>query len=548
MSLTINTNISGLIAQSSLKSSTISLNNAIERMTTGFKINNAKDNAAGYSIANNMSVKLSSYDIAVDNVSLGVNLLDTASSSVELVSSHLQRIRDLSEQAANGTYGEESLRSIQAEIEARILEIDRVMSTTEYNGIKLFSGIETNINDGSGEDIYEANRVLNQTTFVSGETYYLTDVNDLLKLEELVNSGENTVGVTFELLNNIDMDGVSFRGIGDNYANRFRGTFDGNGHIISNLTINSSGDAVGLFGVSYGTIRALGLENCDITGNNEVGGITGGNAGSISECYVSGSINGNSFVGGLVGNNTTGTISKSYSNSSVTGTEGIGGLVGSVYSGSNISECYATGGITGTNYIGGLVGYADQTPNISGYFDLQSTGQSSGIGVGNYSGTVSGVNTSELENLINQGVLPCFDYGVDAGGDKDESVKTIVLQVGIDSTDNSKISFDTDFTFGLFIDVTVENGAKNAIGDIDEILDIVSKKQTEFGSIQNRLDSVLDSLSISIENLTSSLSTIKDADIAEESSSYIKSQILQQASATLLSTANQNPSIALQLV
>ena len=109
MSLTINTNLSSFIAQSSLKSSTSSLNQAIERMSTGFKINHAKDNAAGYSISQSMSSKLSSYEVALDNASFGLDLLNTATSGLNLISSHIQRIRDLAEQASNGTYGASSL-------------------------------------------------------------------------------------------------------------------------------------------------------------------------------------------------------------------------------------------------------------------------------------------------------------------------------------------------------------------------------------------------------------------------------------------------------
>ena len=127
----LNTNLGSLIVQSNLNKSTNSLNTAIERMTTGFKINHAKDNAANYSIVKNMSVDLSSYDVALDNVMLGSNIIDTALSSLGLVTEHLQRIRELAEQAANGTYGADSLNAIQSEINARAAEIKRVMTNTE---------------------------------------------------------------------------------------------------------------------------------------------------------------------------------------------------------------------------------------------------------------------------------------------------------------------------------------------------------------------------------------------------------------------------------
>jgi flagellin len=77
---------------------------------------------------------------------------------------------------------------------------------------------------------------------------------------------------------------------------------------------------------------------------------------------------------------------------------------------------------------------------------------------------------------------------------------------------------------------------------------MLSEKATQLGAVQNRLESALESTTVAVENLVSSRSTLRDADIAKESSSYIKAQILQQASATLLATANQSPSIALQLI
>ena len=121
----------------------------------------------------------------------------------------------------------------------------------------------------------------------------------------------------------------------------------------------------------------------------------------------------------------------------------------------------------------------------------------------------------------------------------------IGLQVGIDSSDSSRISFTIGF--GLSgLSSNIEN--IGMLDKIDKMLSTVSAKQTEFGAVQNRLESVIESIGINIENLTSSQSTIRDADIAEESSEYIRNQILQQAAATLLATANQTPSIALQLL
>lgn len=283
MALTINTNLGALIVQKNLDDATKALNQSIERMTTGYKINSAADDAAGYAVATKMDTQLSSITVAQDNVAIGSSLLSTAESNYDLITTHLQRIRDLTEQAANGTYGQDSIDAIVAEINARWEEIDRISANTEYNGIKLLDGSQAG-------------------------------------------------GITLQV--GIDS------------------------------TVNSQ----------------LALD-----------------AGLFAEA-------------------------------------------------------------TGEELMG-----VNQT-TFTGYF------------------TVGGAN-----------------YG-------------------------------------------------DALDAVDAALEEVTTRQTQIGAMQNRLDSAADALDVQYSNVTSSLSTIKDADIAEESSNYIKAQILQQASASLLATANQTPSIALNLI
>ena len=138
----------------------------------------------------------------------------------------------------------------------------------------------------------------------------------------------------------------------------------------------------------------------------------------------------------------------------------------------------------------------------------------------------------------------------------------MVLNWWIDSTANSSIKLAADLfsnseastlmgvdgatLLGYF--VAGGTDYNTALDAIDLAIDTVSTRQTQIGSYQNRLESASDALTVQFENVTSSLSTIKDADVAEESSAFIKAQILQQASASLLATANQAPSIALNLI
>ena len=203
--------------------------------------------------------------------------------------------------------------------------------------------------------------------------------------------------------------------------------------------------------------------------------------------------------------------------------------------------------MTRKSNVGGLVGEGDNLILTNCYYDTISSGQTTGIGkIGTtITGNVNGVSSTELNDLIENGILNKINpiKGMNIYG------QNFTIQIGIDSSDNSKITFNTEFSFAnLSLDLTSADSARDALSQIDDYIKQINEKQTELGSAYNRLDSAIESIGVNIENLTSSQSTIRDADIAEESSEYIRMQILQQASATLLATANQTPSIALQLL
>ena len=119
---------------------------------------------------------------------------------------------------------------------------------------------------------------------------------------------------------------------------------------------------------------------------------------------------------------------------------------------------------------------------------------------------------------------------------------------GISNDANYKIGLKLNFGINYALDITTEAGAKKALSEVDNMLKYLQGSQTDIGSTQNRLLSVLDEISVQYENLVSSRSTLRDADLAKVSSKYLRNQIMQQAATTLLSVANQNPSIALGLI
>ena len=140
MAITVNTNIPSLTAQKSLNKATNAMNTAMERMSTGYKINSSKDDAAGLAVATNLAYKASSFKVAQDNAQMGQSMLDTTEGVLDVIKDNLTRVRDLTEQAANGTYGTDALTAINSEISARLDEITRVSDSADFNGKLLLAG------------------------------------------------------------------------------------------------------------------------------------------------------------------------------------------------------------------------------------------------------------------------------------------------------------------------------------------------------------------------------------------------------------------------
>ncbi len=719
--LSINTNISSIVAQRSMTTSTTKLNQAIERLTTGYKINHAGDNAANYSIATEMTSKINSCNVAQDNIGMGMNLVSVAQETVSQMQSRASKLHALITQARNGTYGETSLNAINLEAAALVAEIDRAYKNAEYDGISMIQKFKPEVPDGIGltselkprDDGFLVDpktyddAVVNAMThvkeinsFESGVTYAIGDLEDLIKFRTLVNGGQNGAGSTFVMCDDIDMSSIeNWVPIGQAYDS-FSASFDGNGHIISNLkqTINGNEKGSGLFFYCQGSVKNLGIINADIniikgknsgiicghggsvsncfakgninasanvnilggvvgkiiannkvknsyfegnitgsatnvggvcgyvngyvddcyakgniSGKNNVGGCLGGEAygAKLNNCFFNGNVSGESNVGGLMGNysaaqnqnyiyncevsgsvsglnNVGGIAGQSVMTggtnitegvlckASVSGENNVGGLIGYTQ-GCNLNNCMMFGNVSGNSYVGGILGKLNaaintekvsKVINVSFYGDLTGTsniGNAAGaIAItpdGTNFGAVNFSNCKYVESSFDK--IGCtlqyadetytpFDYDTTTWESninviKQQSTK-ITLQAGLDSEKSSQIKFDLGFDYDLNDILTDGCASDSAYTAINTFINTLSKKETEFGAVANKLDSALESVTVSLDNLVSSRSTILDADISKVSSDFIRQQILQQACATLMSTANQSPSIALQLL
>lgn len=155
MAIIVNTNLAAYKTQINLNKASNSLNTALERMSTGLKINSAKDGAANLFVATNLEKQISGSKIAQSNVSMGINVLSTAEGDLDVILDNLNRIRDLTVQASNGIYDEDSKKAISDEVKARMDEITRVSKASNFNGLNLLDGSITQdfrLQVGTGSD------------------------------------------------------------------------------------------------------------------------------------------------------------------------------------------------------------------------------------------------------------------------------------------------------------------------------------------------------------------------------------------------------------
>ena len=153
MSIAVNTNVQSLFAQRALSKNTIGLQKSVEKLSTGFRINRAADDAAGLTIGQKLTTTVRGSEIAKKNAADGISMIQTAEGALGVVQDNLQRVRELAVQAENGTNGDDELDAIQREINERVTVIDDIATQVEFNGNTLLDGsadftLQTGANNG----------------------------------------------------------------------------------------------------------------------------------------------------------------------------------------------------------------------------------------------------------------------------------------------------------------------------------------------------------------------------------------------------------------
>ena len=224
-------------------------------------------------------------------------------------------------------------------------------------------------------------------TIESNGSYTVYNADGLLNVAKLVNGGKTDINITLD--KNIDLTGKDWTPIGTSFDNSYTGTFDGGGHTITGLTVTTYDKYAGLFGWlnSAGTVKNVVMEGVQITNNHSsgfAGGVVGNSWGTIENCSVSGSVNGEVYVGGVVGKQTSGSMTGCSSSATVKGTVNVGGVAGESWG--SMTACYATGNVTLEIYPGkdisggGVVGFKGGNSVLACYAtgNVNSKGSSTG--------------------------------------------------------------------------------------------------------------------------------------------------------------------------
>lgn len=535
MAQVINTNVMSLNAQRNLNTSSASMATTIQRLSSGLRINSAKDDAAGLAISERFTTQIRGLDVASRNANDGISLAQTAEGALGTIGNNLQRIRELAVQSRNATNSDTDREALQAEVSQLKSEIDRVAKQTSFNGTSLLDGSFTNKAFQVGAD--------------QGQVINIAQITDA----RITRLGSWTSADTAASYTATGAIGVTPASTGQP-AQPATATTTGTSGAWTNATATADDQT---FTLDVGGVSVLDrtLSNNDTVTAADIDGAL---AAAIDDLTAAGiTFTGTAAAGDLAfskGDGTDFTIA-------------LGGDVGTPGS-------FAGAGFVGTHTNGTEAAAATGTPAapaplISGSFSLTGGGGTATISFN--TATSSADRASDLVKAINAqadntGVTASLVDGKlslkSAGGDITIAAGTggatdaagLLAQTGLQVGTTMANGIGTAFVAGSAqtgfggLDISTEEGSDNAILAMDAALNSVNSARADLGAIQNRFTSVVSNLSTTSENLSASRSRIRDADYAKETAELTRTQILQQAGTAMLAQAKSVPQNVLSLL
>ncbi len=492
---------------------------SLEKLSSGHSINSAADNAAGLAISEKMRAQINGLGKAEENAQDGISLLQTAEGALEETTDILQRMRTLAIQASNDTMSQDDRVKIQSEVDALTSEITRISNSVEFNGKKLLNGgLTSDTQNGNDMNLQiGAGAGQNMTFGINAMDAHSLGV-DRQSAEASLDKGDG------------DVVGASVVGTGG-------AVVDGN--VISVKTEAVEVDGARKDGIKIYSFYPSKVENIYI--NDELVFMTNvRNLSSVSTYYNPqaeglGQDLAKAFQNAtyLVDKDTTAALKDKYIISWDTNHL----VIETIATGSDAMIEFGDSDDPGSLALLGL----DTSP-VYGTDQSNTVTFSDGI-------REDSVVTVAADATSAKGTGDFAGITVELDGSIDNGTSTISLDIESGtSTIIDEEGMVTDAVASEGIDVSTGRAASAAISTIDDAIETVSEERSKVGSINNRLEHVVNNLLISSENLTSSESRIRDVDMASEMMEFTKMQILMNASQAMMAQANQQPEKVLELL
>ena len=542
-------NIMALNAYRNYTNNTSALSKNLEKLSSGYKINRAGDDAAGLAISEKMRAQITGLETAQKNAKDGISLVQTAEGALTEVHDMLNRMVELADQSANGTYDNETDRAnLQKEVQQLKDEINRIADSANFNGIKLLDGSMDAEGIGGG-----ANMSVN---FGSVTAY-----------EAGVSNADPTFSVSLDGLSlkaNASSGSLVLNVGGQNITLKFSGATKGSAVSLGSLKLSASSATLG--GIKYDITVSQGSLKFEMASSVV---LTAGMTLNPSFEVKVGNATGASIESGLINKGTQVITS---------------GVIGG-------AEKMATATFEITKDMlanGATIKIGDQTFTIDySKSKDEATGTTIGVkdlltkdgqldnaaidevitritdaGKGNKLFTIGNNGNNQITLQSKTGLNSATYATLDTADEIKKQVavnattqpgKALTLQIGdtSDSFNRLSVSIQDMHVDSLGIedlDISTQAGAQSAVDKIKAAINTVSSVRGTLGATQNRLDHTINNLSVMTENIQDAESTIRDTDVADEMMAYTKNNILIQSAQAMLAQANQVPQGVLQLL
>ena len=517
MAITINTNVTAMTAQRNLNSASSSVADSMQKLSSGLRINSAKDDAAGLQISNRLTNQTNGLNVAMRNANDGVSMAQTAEGAMSESTTIMERMRELALQSANGSNSDKDRDAMQKEMGELQSEMNRIADTTSFGGQNLLDGSfgSKSFQIGSNSNETQSLELMDVSSHAIGRDYKNLN-NGPAAIE--VKGGTSTGDGSFALNINGEAQSIAITKdmTKDDVENKLN-NIDGVSDIKVVESVGADTAAVASTAAVSGIALATGdTIDLDIAGT----AVTLDAAALTDKDTLMGAINDALVADGNTNVTANATASTGFTLSSADGSE--------ISMSATINSAANDAGTTIT------------IPDAAGTATTALAGDGTKTGTGKSTGGTELV-PGEKQFTLDFSAMK-LDTSVESIGYSttkfDGTSDTKAMTLGTDTTTESVAS----------LDLSTQEGAQNAIDVLDSAMEQVDEKRAEIGAFQNRMTHTMSNLANINENVNASNSRIKDVDFASETINMTKGQILQQAGTSILAQAKQIPQAALSLL